>query len=90
MTVSSASEHDRRITAGSGTDFFFVVAGYLAVVVMIFGKRAGLLVVSRKSIWIVETASRGTQTLDGDLERCHTNVPQKVMITRYGEAVPCR
>lgn len=50
----------------------------------------GLLVLCRNSRWVVDTISRSTPTLDEDLERCHTNVLQTVMMTRYGEAAHCR
>ena len=49
-----------------------------------------LLLVWRKPRWVAVATTRGTQTLDEDPEQCHMNVPPKVMITRYGEAVQCR
>ena len=41
-----------------------------------------LLAVWRTSRWVTERTTRGSKALDGDLERCHTNVPRKFMSTR--------
>ena len=74
------------ITAGSGT-IMCNVAGDMAVVIMLCCMLVVLLVVCRKSCWVAETTCRRTQTLDEEINRYHTKVPQKVMIPRYGEAV---
>ena len=85
-TVSTASESDMWITADSGSNKW-TVAGYMAVVIMLCCMLVGLLAVWHTSRWVAETTSRGSQTLDGDHERCHMKVPVRFMNTRFGEAV---
>ena len=47
----------------------------------------GLTLLWRKQRWVAVATSRGTQTLDEDVEHGRAHVPRKVMITRHGEAV---
>ena len=85
MTVSSASERGWGITAGGRTNFC-TVAGYKVVVIMICCMLVGLLLVWRKPRCVAVATSRGTRTMDDDVEQCHTSLPPKVMIANYGEA----
>ena len=80
VSVPFASASDIWIAAESGTSNW-IVAGYMAVVHDLC-MLVGLLAVWRTSRCVTERNTRGSQTLDGDLVRCHTNVPQKFMITR--------
>ena len=80
VSVSSANEFDIWIAAESGTNNW-TAAGYMAVVHDLC-MLVGLLAVWRTSRWVTERTTRGSKALDGDLERCHTNVPRKFMITR--------
>ena len=81
VSVSSASESDMWVADESETNNLTAV-GYMAVVIMICCMIVGLLAVWRTSRWVTDRTTRGSQTLDEDLERCHTHVPQKFMITR--------
>ena len=58
----------------------------LAMVLIICCMLARRLAVWRKLRRVAEATS-ATQTLDGDCEQCHTNVPQTFVIKRYGDAV---
>ena len=89
-TVSSARECDLEITAEGGTPIC-AVAGYMTVAIMTCCTLVELVLMWRTPHWVAVATSRGTQTLDGDVEHGHANTPPspKVMITRHGEAVDC-
>ena len=50
----------------------------------------GLVLMWVNPRWFAVATSRGTETLDEDVEHSHANVPVKVTIKRHSEPVHCK